>query len=507
MAVLTGRLRLIELLASLSLATDLATGQPMGHGIRTCLLAVRIARQLGCDSDEIRIVQQVGLLRFLGCTADAGEVARDVGGDEISFNATMAPVFYGGTTESLRALTGAVGVGLPPLRRIGLLAGVVADRQAARRSMTAHCEVAAMLAERLGLEPPVTEALGHAYERWDGGGFPDGLVGEDIPLPIRVCTVARDVDLVVRGGGDPVSLLHERRDHAYDPRVVDAFSALGGWTAEADWEAVLEDEPKPEQRATDLDLVLEVMADFADLKSSWTRGHSRRVARLASSAAERAGLGVEEVETIRRCGLIHDLGRVGVENGIWDKAGPLSVDEWEKVRLHPYLTERILSRCVTLRPLAETASRHHERLDGSGYHRQMAGLQLTLADQILAAADMWDALTIDRPHRVAVGVEDAADTLRRAAKDGRLNAEATSHVLAVAGARTVPVAGSRPTELTDREMEVLRLITKELTNRQMAEELFISPKTVGRHIENIYTKIGVSTRAGAAVYAMEHGLI
>ena len=304
-----------------------------------------------------------------------------------------------------------------------------------------------------------------------------------------------------------MTLLHERRAHASDPGVVDAFSALGGWTAEADWDAVLEDEPKPEQRATDLDLVLEVMADFADLKSSWTRGHSRRVSRLASSAAEKAGLGIEEVETIRRCGLIHDLGRVGVENGIWDKAGPLSVDEWEKVRLHTYLTERILSRCVALRPLAETASRHHERLDGSGYHRQLTGLQLTSADQILAAADMWDALTTDRPHRVASGIEDAADTMHRATKDGQLNAEAMSHVLAVAGARTVSVSGSRPTGLTDREVEVLRLITKELTNKQMAQELFISPKTVGRHVENIYAKIGVSTRAGAAIYAMEHGLI
>jgi len=361
--------------------------------------------------------------------------------------------------------------------------------------MTAHCEVAAMLADRLGLEPPVTEALGHAYERWDGGGFPDGLVGEAIPLAIRVCTVARDVDLVVRAGGDPMTLLHDRRDHAYDPTVVDAFSALGEWTVEADWEAVLADDPDPQQRAADIDLVLEVMADFTDLKSAWTRGHSRRVAQLASSAAERAGLGAAEVETIRRCGLIHDLGRVGVENGIWDKTGPLSVDEWEKVRLHPYLTERILSRCVALRPLAETASRHHERLDGSGYHRQTTGQQLTSADQILAAADMWDALTTDRPQRGAAGVEDAAETMRRAVRDGRLGAEATSHVLAVAGAKTVPLTDSRPAGLTEREVDVLRLITKELTNRQMAQELFI------------YVKIGVSTRAGAAVFAMEHGLI
>ena len=362
-----------------------------------------------------------------------------------------------------------------------------------------------MLADRLGLETPVTEALGHAYERWDGGGFPDGLIGEDLPLAIRVCTVARDVDLIVRGGGDPNSVLRARRNRAYDPRVVDAFAALGERAVEADWDAVLGDEPKPEQRATDLDVVLEVMADFADLKSSWTRGHSRRVARLASSAAERAGLGVDEVEMIRRCGLIHDLGRVGVENGIWDKVGPLSVDEWEKVRLHPYLTERILSRCIALRPLAETASRHHERLDGGGYHRQMT--QLTSADQILAAADMWDALTTDRPHRAALGSEDAADIMSRAVEDGQLEGGPTSHVLGAVGARAVPVPGPRPAGLTEREVEVLRLITKELTNRQMAQELFISAKTVGRHIENIYVKIGVSTRAGATVYAMEHGLI
>lgn len=501
-----GRLRLIELLASLSLATDTLMGQPMGHGIRTCLLATDIARHLGCSPDEIRHVQQVALLRFLGCTAEASALARDVGGDEVSFYRTMAPVLNGGKTESLRGIVPAIAPNLPALKRLGAIAHMIADSEAETLTINSHCEVAAMLAFRLGLDDPVLTALRHAYERWDGQGSPDGLAGDQVPFEIRISAVARDVDLATMAGDDLTRIMNDRSGKAYDPTIVAAVLAEGMTASEADWGALISSEPDPAATVDDVDTALDVMADFADLKSPWTRGHSRRVAELAARAATSGRLDSSEVQRVRQAALVHDLGRVGVENGIWDKPGPLSLDEWERVRLHPYLTERILSRCAYLAPLAETATRHHERADGNGYHRRLDSSQLTLGDQILAASSAQVAMTSDRPHRPALTRAEAAAALEAGVSEGAFDATAVAHVLAAEGLRSSLRTGDNPGGLTAREIEVLRLIIRERSNRQIADALFISPKTVGRHVENIYSKIGVSTRAGAAVFAMENGL-
>ena len=507
MAISTSRPRLIELLGSLSVATDVATGQPMGHAIRTCLLSARIADQLGCDAEQSRHIQQVALLRFLGCTAEVSESARAVGGDEISFNRAMGSAISGSQGEIVKTAMKTIGSGQGALRRAGLIARELMDSNGAKRALTAHCEVAAMLASRLGLDAPVIHALGHAYERWDGAGFPEGLEGEAIPIEVRVSTLARDVDLAVRAGDDLEELLGRRRGKGHDPKIVDVVLGLPtGALPEAEWDALLAMEPMPLRELEDVDEALEVVADFADLKSPWTRGHSRQVADLAAAAGRLAGLGDGNLETLRRAGLLHDVGRVGVENGIWDKPGQLSLDEWEKVRLHPYLTDRILSRCETLRVLGRTASRHHERVDGSGYHGQIEGGALALSDLILGAADVYAALTSDRPHRIAYTPAKAENIMLTEVAARHLDEQAVGHVLAAAKGETSGPIEENPGGLTDREVEVLRLIARERTNRQMADELYISPKTVGRHVENIYTKIGVSTRAGAAIYAMENGL-
>jgi HD-GYP domain-containing protein (c-di-GMP phosphodiesterase class II) len=250
--------------------------------------------------------------------------------------------------------------------------------------------------------------------------------------------------------------------------------------------------------------VLTALADSTDLKSPWLRGHSRRVAWLAEAAGRHTGLDVVACTGLRRAGLVHDVGRVAVENGIWDKPGPLSTSEWERVRLHPYYTERILARCGPLASLVDPASSHHERLDGSGYHRSLSGDALGRGDRILAAADVYAALTADRPHRTALGEDTAAGTLEG---EAGLDPDAVACVLAAAGQRTAPAPGGWPAGLTDREVEVLRLIARGRSNRDVAGRLVISPKTVGRHVENVYGKIGVSSRAAAAVFAMEHGLL
>jgi HD-GYP domain-containing protein (c-di-GMP phosphodiesterase class II) len=271
---------------------------------------------------------------------------------------------------------------------------------------------------------------------------------------------------------------------------------------------VLAAEPEPVSaiESKTLDGLLTAFADFADLKSPWIRGHSRRVASLAEEAGRRGGLDDDACDGLRRAGLVHDLGRVAVENGIWDKPGPLSTAEWERVRLHPYYTERILARCSALAPLVEPASSHHERLDGSGYHRSIPAEALSRADRILAAADVFAALTADRPHRPAFTEDSAVHTLE-AEVESNLDADAVACVLAAAGQRAARPPPAWPADLTDREVEVLRLIAHGRSNREVAEQLFISPKTVGRHVENLYAKINVSSRAAAALFAMEHRLL
>jgi HD-GYP domain-containing protein (c-di-GMP phosphodiesterase class II)/DNA-binding CsgD family transcriptional regulator len=506
----TDGLRLSELLAALALATDLGTGQSSDHSLRTCLLSVAIAREMGCDDATIAVVHQVALLRFLGCTADASETAAMTGGQDAAFLAAMAPAYMGSAAESVRGLAGALAADQPALRRARLLGRALADAGHARRSLSAHCEVGARLARRLGTGAAVVESLAHAYERWDGKGFPDGLAGEAVPLAIRVVAVARDLDLWTRAGGPEVAaeVLRRRRGHGYDPRVVDAATAAPPIDDSRDvWADVLAAEPFAARvvRGGELDTALTAFADFADLKSLWTRGHSGRVAELAEEAGRRCGLPDADLVQLRRAGLVHDLGRVGVAAGVWDTPGPLGVARREKVRLHPYLTERVLSRCHALRPLAALAGAHHERIDGSGYHRGIDGGQLPIPARLLAAADVLAAMTADRPHRTALSLDAARDHMRA---DPGLDPSAVEAVLAAAGAASAGLRSRRwPAGLSDREVEVLRLIARGRSNREVAQLLVVSPKTVGRHVENLYAKIGIRSRAAAAVFAMEHRLL
>jgi HD-GYP domain-containing protein (c-di-GMP phosphodiesterase class II)/DNA-binding CsgD family transcriptional regulator len=260
-------------------------------------------------------------------------------------------------------------------------------------------------------------------------------------------------------------------------------------------------------RADALERACVAAAYFADLKSTHTLEHSTGVAELAEAAAWRLGMGDADVAALRQAALLHDLGRVGVSTAIWDRPGPLSESEWERVRLHPYYTQRALARADGLRPLVRIAAGHHERLDGSGYPSGAEAAQLTMPARVLAAADAFHAMRESRAHRRAFALEAAAEQLEAEARAGRLDAEAVSAVLTAAGQRKAVGRRDWPAGLTEREVEVLRLIARGNSNRQAAEALGLSPKTVGHHVQHVYTKIGVSTRAGAAVFAMEHELL
>jgi HD-GYP domain-containing protein (c-di-GMP phosphodiesterase class II) len=295
--------------------------------------------------------------------------------------------------------------------------------------------------------------------------------------------------------------------------VVDAFLRDGArWLADNGDDpatSVLDAEPAPALMVgvDALDRALAAVADFVDLKSPALRGHSTGVASLAAAAARAAGLTDAAAATVGRAALVHDVGRVGIPNGIWDRTGPLSTYQWERVRLHPYLTERVLHRSALLAPLASVASHHHERADGSGYHRGAGGGQLEGDSRLLAAADAYHAMTEDRPHRPALAPDVAAAQLRTEVDEGRFTSTEVDAVLTAAGHERRPAEVARPAGLTEREVDVLRLIARGLPNKAVAAELGIRPRTVGHHVEHIYAKAGVTTRAGATLFAMEHGLL
>jgi HD-GYP domain-containing protein (c-di-GMP phosphodiesterase class II) len=507
--------RVAELSIALSLATDLGLGQPMKQGLSTCWLAISAAEDLDLDAATRQSVYHMSLLRFIGCTSDAAEAAELAGGDDIAFNASMAPMALARPGLGMRHFVRHLAEDLPPLRRVGRVARALADPGMERRTLISHCEVAARLAERLAVPSSVRHALAHEWERWDGRGYPAGLAGDQVPIEVRVSVIARDVEIWTRQFGWPAAaeVLAGRRGHAYDPAVVDAFLAGGeAWLAQVGDDPcaqVLDAEPDRPLTVDEagLDDALGAIADFADLKSPCMRGHSHGVSALAADAARAAGLSEASVTDVRRAGLVHDVGRVGVPGGIWDHPGPLTSDQWERVRLHPYLTERVLRRCTLGRPFADLAAAHHERVDGSGYYRHVGGDELDLAARLLAAADVYHAMREARPHRPALDPSDAASELVAEVEAGRFGTVEVDAVLEAAGQPSRVVEIVRPAGLTEREIDVLRLIARGHTNRSAAAELDISPKTVGHHVEHIYTKCGVTTRAGATLFAMEHDLL
>jgi putative nucleotidyltransferase with HDIG domain len=274
-------------------------------------------------------------------------------------------------------------------------------------------------------------------------------------------------------------------------------------------DAAIEAEPEPTVGVSEhaLDEVCRAFGDAVDLKSPFHHGHSAAVAALAAAAAERLGLTPPEVAGLRRAALLHDLGRVAVPNGIWEKPGALTSSDWERVRLHAYHGERIVTRCGPLATLAPLVGTHHERLDGSGYHRQATATALSTAARVLAAADAYQAMTQPRPHRPALSLDAAASAVAAEVAAGRLDADAVAAVLAAAGQPRPPLRPRVAGGLTDRQLEVLRLVAEGLSNPQIATRLVVSRRTAERHVQDIYARIGVSSRAAAALFAMEHDLL
>jgi HD-GYP domain-containing protein (c-di-GMP phosphodiesterase class II) len=508
------RVRLAEVVAALSLATDLGLGQPQEHIIRQTVIAMRVAELEGLSDEELAAIFYVSLLAWVGCLADAHEMGKWFG-DDMAVRADSYLVDLTGL-PMMRFMISHVASGSSPVRRLTMIGRLLAGgSKEVERSVAAHCETSGDLSLRLGLGVEVRDPLQQAFERWDGKGSPAKLAGDQIARIMRIVHVANDVEALHRLGGvdAAVEMLRSRRGTEFDPELVDEFCAHAGELLEAldeldGWDALIckQGALGRELSGDELDTALEAFADYADVKSPFTLGHSRGVAQLAVTAAATVGLPSEDVVLVRRAALVHDVGAIGVSAGILDKPGRLSPAEWERIRTHPYLTARTFSKPAALAAIGQLAGMHHERMDGSGYPSGLRADGLPMSARVIAAADVYHALLEPRPHRAPLERDAARQALTAEVTEGRLDGDAVRAVLDAAGHRVRGPAGHAG-GLSSREVEVLVLFCRGMTKKQIAQELTISAKTVSAHLEHVYAKLGVRSRGAAAMFAMRHGLM
>jgi len=510
----TPPLRMAEFLVGLSLVSDLGMGLEPGDAARACLLATRLADRLGLpDAGE---AYYTTLLQHCGCTAFSHEAASMLGGDDVAAKYAAVRTDYGDPRDVVSTYLLGLVPGTGPITRLRAMGSAVVNSGRIKNGYTrANCEVAAAIARRSGLSEGVERGLAEIFEQWDGAGLPQGLAGDGISPAARCAQLAGTAALFDRLGG-PDAAAHAVRRRAgrfLDPDLSAGYlrhaRELHDELAAADpLRAAVEAEPRPHVRVTEsgLDAVCRAFGDAVDLKGVFLHGHTAQVAALAEAAGRALGLPEADAVALRRAGHLQDLGRTAVPTGIWERPGPLTSTDWEQVRLHAYHTERILTRCPPLAPLAALAGAHHERLDGSGYHRASGAAAIPMPARVLAAADTFAALREPRPHRPAMPEDAAAALLREEVAQRRLDPDAVGAVLTAAG-RPAPARTDRPDGLTERQVEVLRLLAAGLSNPEIAARLVVSRRTAEHHVQDIYARIGVSSRAAAALYAMEHGLL
>jgi HD-GYP domain-containing protein (c-di-GMP phosphodiesterase class II) len=462
----------------------------------------------------------VSLLRYIGCTGHAHEVAT-LFGDEIAIRAQTLVHDAGNPAEVMRDVFEYATAWRPAEERDAIVKMLQQTaHEWAVHNFASGCEVADMLVVRLDFGPSVREALACTFERWNGKGFPRHVGGDAIPLPMRIVHLSHDMEAIGRlfSPEQALNAARDRRDETYDPELADLFLEHGpAWferlRGTEPWDAVLALEPEPRRtlEGDALDNALEVAADFIDLKSSYWGGHSRRCAQLAAGAARVLGLPDDETIALRRAALVHDFGTSAVPNSIWDKPGRLTRTEFDRVELHPMLTEQMLRRSPAFDAVTPAAAAHHEKRDGSGYHRRLRSETADRGACVLAATEIYVGMTTERADRPRLSDDDAAAELRRLESEGVLDPSATRAVLVAAGHGEPEVRPRKRAQhrggLSHREVSVLQLAARGLTTRQIADQLVISPKTADHHIQHIYPKIGVSTRAAAALWAMQNDYV
>jgi HD-GYP domain-containing protein (c-di-GMP phosphodiesterase class II) len=505
------QLRLAEVLGSLSLATDMSTASPAESSINATVISARLAERAGVPSEERPTAYFACLTRMLGCTATATESASLSMGHDQLFNHGVLTCDWSEPDQVAVRLRDVLPEGDGAGTRDAAIQGILDQFDGIGEAASLHCLQAQMLTARLPVPAGVSDLLGFIWSRWDGR-FP-GAAGSDIPLAGRVITLARGVELARRAGGQSAAeaVAQARGGTEFDPELCDLFLScapeiLGGLDGATGWDVFLDSEPGAALTVDPEDVVTiaEAFADFADQKSGWFLGHSRRVSALATAAAGSVGLDQNQQDEVTIASLLHDVGCTAVPNGIWDKPGELSPHERQLAESHSYHTDSVLKMSSTFAGVAAIAAAAHERADGSGYHRAHHAVDAPGA--LLASADVYDALVSDRPWRPAFSPDNAVAEIQRMCADGALHPECAAAVLSVArGGETVEV--KYPDGLTNREVDVIKLLVTGSATKTIAGRLSISPKTADKHIQSVYDKTKARGRAPVALYALRHGLM
>jgi putative nucleotidyltransferase with HDIG domain len=417
-------IRLAELLGALSHALDMVEGQPPGHCVRCCWIGIHIAREIGLGEDDIWELYYALLLKDLGCSSNAARICQLYMTDDISFKRGFKTV-NGSLPQVLRFVLSHTGMNAGLAERFRALVHVFQNGgEIAQELMQTRCDRGAAIARKMRFSETVAQSIFSLDEHWDGRGLPLGLRGEDIPIYSRIALMAQVVDVFhVANGVDAARREVECRAGTwFEPRLAAAFARVA--ERPQFWEKLRSDEihteifalePAQERSRVDEEYLDDVAAAFAqviDSKSPYTSGHSERVTLFADVIAEELGFDPSSRRWLKRAALLHDIGKLGVSNSILDKPGKLDPDEWAAMQKHSELGEAILSRIAAFQDIAAVAGSHHERLDGKGYPRGLKETEIPLATRIVTTADIFDALTADRPYRPAMPVNKALAIMR-----------------------------------------------------------------------------------------------
>lgn len=440
----TARVGLSEVLSALSHALDLTEGQPLGHTVRSCLIGMRIAEQIGLPPADRSALYYAVLLKDAGCSSNAARMASLFGADDRAVKPRMKLVDWHRRVVLAIETARSAGLGGSILDRVRQFVSIARSENVTRDLIALRCERGADIARQLGFPPATSQAIRSLDEHWCGLGYPEGLAGEAIPLLSRIANVAQTAEAVnaTHGPEEAIGVLRERRGSWFDPELVDVVAS---WRNDRAWwrrlitddvaALVVAAEPAGRERLVDddeLDAVARAFADIIDAKSPYTYRHSAQVAHYARLVSRALGDDADEQRRMHRAGLLHDIGKLGVSNRILDKPGALTAAERQEVERHPKYTLSILSRVGAFGAFAWTAALHHEKLDGTGYPWGLGARQLDRSARILAVVDVYEALTSDRPYRAGMTHEKTLGILRGDATAGKVAAEIVEVLASVA---------------------------------------------------------------------------
>ncbi len=416
--------RLAELLGALSHALDMVEGQPAGHCARCCWIGIHIGREIGLSDAEIWDLYYTLLLKDLGCSSNAARICQLYLTDDLTFKHDVKTVDGSSLSQALRFVLGHTGLKAGLAERFRALVNVTQNSgEIARELIETRCTRGADIARKMRFSDAVADGIQNLDEHWDGGGMPLGVGGSAIPIYARIALLSQVVDVFHTANGVEGARqeVESRAGTWFDPRLAEAFGRVAMrpefWTvlrSDRLQEAIFALEPAQKITIIDEDYLDDIAAAFAkviDSKSPYTSGHSERVTLYADLIAEQLGLSAGKRRWLKRAALLHDIGKLGVSNTVLDKPGKLDGEEWAAMQIHAAFSERILSRIAAFKDLASVAGAHHERLDGKGYPRGLRGDEILFETRIITTADIFDALTADRPYRASMPISKALEIM------------------------------------------------------------------------------------------------